>query len=88
MGRYWYGYISGDETNPTNYALAPIQSPASFCVGGPDLCAIYAPANALTPTLPRVVSENIQQYIIAAKGLGTFFPLPPNKPYVYTRPSV
>jgi hypothetical protein len=86
MRRYWYGYLSGDTLNPNRYEKI-FFNPNNICFGGPTLCAIYSFEDRSNPNIPTSISENMKIYMIAAKSTNKAFPVFPNKPYVYVKPS-
>jgi len=92
MSRFWYYYISGDETVPSRYSrIQENPNPDNQCPNGSVVCAIYAPPNGLNPQIPATVSSTIQSYLAATRTAGGV-PWPQNngttefqKPYVYLR---
>lgn len=83
MARDWYAYTGpvGSEGIIGNYVPAIFD--VGYCIGGPNLCAIYAVSNG---DLPRLISQNLKNYIAASKASNTYFPNGLNeKPYVYSR---
>ena len=85
MARYWYGYLGGTVTDPSNYIKFDPQDPSAGCSNGHMLCAIYAPPNPADSTKPAVVSTNIQNYIPIATGtLAGRYPIA--DPYVWPMP--
>ena len=83
MARYWYGYLGGSITDPSNYIKLDPQDDCTMCSNGHTLCAIYAIANPTNDTKPATVSNNIQSYIPLSTGtLAAPYPFPPNGPFV------
>ena len=88
MNRYWYFYTGvGNETDPSSYTLVT-GNPLNACLGGRSLCAIYALANLITPSIP-IATEigsggTLTAYIVQAKLISSTYPSNGQKPYVYT----
>ena len=85
MARYWYGYLGGAVTDPSNYTILVPQTPAAACSNGHTLCSIYSPPNPLDETKPAVVSTRIQNYIPLATGT-VAGPYPTANPFVFPKP--
>jgi len=85
--RKWYYYTgNGDDTNPINYICVPGLDPSMVCPGGPRICAVLSCPNTVNPRIPAPFTENLLNYMIIAKAIQWYYPLPPDKPYVYTQP--
>ena len=59
MSRYWYYYVGGNETSPSNYLQVPSANPNGICVGGTIACTIYARPSPTDPIRPATLSTNI-----------------------------
>jgi hypothetical protein len=81
MSRYWYAFQSGNDQVATNYIR--VNTSPSFCPGGPLSCAVYA-RPAANPIRP-VLSANLQDYLVIAKGLQASYPTIPEQSYVYVK---
>lgn len=81
MSRYWYAFQSGNDQVATNYIR--VSTTPTFCPGGPLSCAVYAQP-AANPIRP-VLSDNLQNYLIIAKGLQASYPVAPAQAYVYVK---
>ena len=81
--RYWYYYQgSGSETDPTSY----IPLPYFECAGsGQSLCAVYAIPSSINPSYPNASELNgtLKLYIVTARLISSYYPVYPEKPYVY-----
>lgn len=84
--RYWYFYVSGDEGDPSNYTRI-FGDPVNSCLGGQIICAVYGLPNVVDPNFPQAfeLANAFSSYAVAAKLILSCYPLPPQKPYLYTR---
>jgi len=86
MARYWYAFQGGtSDTNPSNYLRVANFNPEDICFGGATSCTIYSRPNSANPNIPSTLSNNLLNYLIAAKGLSSEYPVTPQKAYVYTK---
>lgn len=83
--RYWYFYQgTGDESNPYNYRKMIF---FGCPVSGQFICAIYCKPNDLDSNIPQAseLAGNIQIYITSARLISNYYPVDPQKPFVYVQ---
>lgn len=88
MSRAWYIYNGADgfpaEGTVGNYSLTTGIPTPTNCAGGTHLCQVYAVYGG---DQPFTLSARLKNYFAIAKMNQSSYPVAPNKPYVYTRPS-
>ena len=87
--RYWYFYSgTGSESDPSKYFR--LAAGPCICSSGQEVCAIYALPNDIDPDRPNggELSGAIQIYITAARIISSYYPVEPQKPFVYLKQSI